>query len=208
MFAIIKAALVGGVLSFIAAYAIVQHQDKIGGHLAEFISLEEVRETIEDNIDGSGVYVIPRIASQAKVNKNIPARSPAQTPDLPNEVVEKPAIPQTEYPHLLVVMAVQEEGLPLDGFQKLAILLLIQIFSAFMIATMTSLSRVSHYLFHVLLNTFGGAMQVLSCGLVLVLYLGFPFQLLFNIAETVMISWLIGSIGMAIWTRCPKGIKS
>lgn len=220
MFSIIKAAIVGGIVSLLTIYGIVSQTGEITKNLSEFRDEESVRLVLERNISGSGFYLIPKVEKKPakegaldlfkKTANGQMSPSPSITPLTPDPLnpgdidSSIQAIQETTLPKLLVVMAVQEIGEPMDSYHKLGVLMGIQIFAAFMIATLTSLSRVSNYFFHVLMNTFGGAMQVLTTGLFLVFYLGFPFELLFTVAEVVMISWFVAAIFMSIWTRKPK----
>jgi hypothetical protein len=220
MFSIIKAAIIGGIASVLTIYGVFSHTGEITKNLSEFKDEESVRLVLERNVSGSGFYLIPKVEKKPmkegafdffkKTNGDDKTPAPTITPLTPDALNPSEIDPsiqeieETTKPKLLVVMAVQEEGSPIDSYQKLVVLLGIQIFAAFMIATLTSLSKVSNYFFHVLMNTFGGAMQVLTTGLFLVFYLGFPFELLFIVSETVILSWFVAALLMAIWTRRPK----
>ncbi len=213
MGSIFRATFFGAIVAYICLMCGFLFFADLRSQLSKFEDEKQVREAIEKNMKQSGFYLIPSIlgsVSKQNISQKTslvamdsallpvinPVETEAQATDQEIEQVEK-----ISKPDLVVVMAVQENGTSLSSISKSVTLFFILLFATFMVSLLTVLVKKVSYFQNVVINTLCGWMQILTMSLVLVFYLGFPFDLFLIIDQIVGLSWLIAALAMSLYTR-------
>jgi hypothetical protein len=196
MGSILKATLFGGIVSFVCIILGFKFIMPLNGQILGFNDPSSVKNVLESNSQNSGLYMIPDLNQEAEkfsnLEKNIEQDAQSKSfkkEDLPNQK------------ETVALITIQKGGLSFASWQKLAILLMVQIFFAFEVSLITIASISRNYFYNLLLNNLTGWLQICFLSLLLIFFLGFPSTLVSMVAIVFAGSWMVSSIFTSIFTR-------
>ncbi len=218
MIATVKAALVGATVASISIYFGFDYFSPKGGYFHSFQNPVAVQSVLEDQAKYSGLYLLP----QSGLNNNQQEKSlssPLQEESFsigegqdPISVEKPQSFANTEenlnIPKLpekkdspVILVAIQQEGIPFHDLKKIGILWVIWAWVLFLASVLARITQSRSYFYHLFILSFIGLIQLSGIGLFFTFYLNFPQIVGLNASALGLSAWVLASIFMAFFTK-------